>query len=174
MMKNLFKILFLSLLVSFCFSDTIKFKKERLFRSDQIRVVENVDIVGISEDGIRYNISSSVLGTSFNIVECENVIEILDNNNNNIEFSCYPISIDIELEEDITPQNIKFNRNPLTMLGGVCITLSGVTQMYNYHYLENTDDDLDDMLEKTEKIDKFSIFMLTIGGFFIFLGESQS
>jgi len=73
-MKNLFKILFLSLLVSFCFSDTIKFKKERLFRSDQIRVVKYVDIVGVNEDGIRYNTSSSSLGTSFNVVKCENIL----------------------------------------------------------------------------------------------------
>jgi len=70
------------------------------------------------------------------------------------------MSIDIELEENIIPKNIIFNGNLSTMLGGSCLLTSGLTQIY---WMENS--------PNSDTLYKFSIWMYTLGGFLIMLGE---
>jgi len=84
---------FLFISISFC--DTIKYKERKASDDFEIIVVTDVEFLGVSRKGLHYQ-KSTFFGNIQKTILCDNVVEILDSNNNNISFSCFDFNYEPE------------------------------------------------------------------------------
>ena len=87
-MKNLITIILSFLFISYSFSDTIKYREKKLFRAYKDKVVTDVDFLGVGEYGVHYQYPTKYLGNTLKTIKCEDVYEIVDDNDNKIDYSC--------------------------------------------------------------------------------------
>jgi len=76
---------FLFISISFC--DTIKYKERKSSGDFEIKVVTDVEFLGVSRKGLHYQ-KSTFFGNVLKTIPCANVDEILDSNNIIINYSC--------------------------------------------------------------------------------------
>ena len=76
-MKKL--IIIVLLIVGCMFGDTIKYKKNKPFGVNKNEVLEKVEFLGVSNDGVHYKKSIGFLGNTYGIIKCDDVYTILDN-----------------------------------------------------------------------------------------------
>ena len=80
-----FLLSFLFISISFC--DTIKYKERKSSGDFEIKVVTDVEFLGVSRKGLHYQ-KSTFFGNVLKTIPCANVDEILDSNNIIINYSC--------------------------------------------------------------------------------------
>ena len=122
-MKNLITIILSFLFISYSFSDTIKYREKKLFRAYKDKVVTDVDFLGVGEDGVYYHMGHiKYLGNVIKTIKCEDVYEIVDDNNNKIDFSCSEFTYDPTIGVIDTTVIQQDKRNG----GGLLITAAGI------------------------------------------------
>ena len=93
-MKNLITIILSFLFISYSFSDTIKYREKKLFRDYEDKVVTDVEFLGVNKYGVCYQYPTKYLGNVLKTIKCEDVYEIVDDNNNKIDYSCSDFTYD--------------------------------------------------------------------------------
>ena len=93
-MKNLITIILSFLFISYSFSDTIKYREKKLFRAYKDKVVTDVEFLGVNKYGVHYKYPIKYLGNVLGTIKCEDVYEIVDDNNNKIDYSCSDFTYD--------------------------------------------------------------------------------
>ena len=121
-MKNLITIILSLLFISYSFSDTIKYREKKLFRAYKDKVVTDVEFLGVNKYGVHYKYPIKYLGNVLGTIKCEDVYEIVDDNNNKIDYSCSDFTYDptIGVIDSTVIQQDKQN------VGGLFIALAGV------------------------------------------------
>ena len=87
-MKNLITIILSFLFISYSFSDTIKYREKKLFRAYKDKVVTDVEFLGVTKYGVHYQYPTKYFGNVLKTIKCEDVYEIVDDNNKKIDYSC--------------------------------------------------------------------------------------
>ena len=100
-MKKLIIFTIFLLFTSYSFSDTIKYREKKLFRDYKDRVVTDVEFLGISKQGVHYQYSIKYLGNVSKTINCDDVYEILDNDKNDISYSCSEFTYEPMNEEKV-------------------------------------------------------------------------
>ena len=93
-MKNLITIILSFLFISYSFSDTIKYREKKLFRDYEDKVVTDVEFLGVNKYFVCYQYPTKYLGNDIKTIKCEDVYEIVDDNNNKIDYSCSDFTYD--------------------------------------------------------------------------------
>jgi len=93
-MKNLITIILSFLFISYSFSDTIKYREKKLFRDYEDKVVTDVEFLGVSKYFVCYRYPTKYLGNVLKTIKCEDVYEIVDDNDNKIDYSCSEFTYD--------------------------------------------------------------------------------
>ena len=121
-MKNLITIILSFLFISYSFSDTIKYREKKLFRAYKDKVVTDVEFLGVTKYGVCYQYPTKYLGNVLKTIKCEDVYEIVDDNNNKIDYSCSDFTYDptIGVIDSTVIQQDKRN------VGGGFIALAGM------------------------------------------------
>ena len=121
-MKNLITIILSFLFISYSFSDTIKYREKKLFRAYKDKVVTDVEFLGVNKYGVHYKYPIKYLGNVLGTIKCEDVYEIVDDNNNKIDYSCSDFTYDPTIGVIDTTVIQQDKRNG----GGLLITAAGI------------------------------------------------
>ena len=175
-------------MVGSLFGDTIKYTYK-----GEIKIKENVTFKRADDKYIHY-ISSS---RTFNKIECKNVVEIISDNGDNIDFSCLNPSPVIEKEPDkktvkTKPQNKPIPPSQFTarQVGGGFISIGAFT-LYNTlnkecdnctttagsaNYLANEQAlrNLQDFADEIKQSQEMGYIFIFLGGLFILLDKEDT
>ena len=121
-MKRLFTIILSFIFISYTFSDTIKYREKKLFRAYKDKVVTDVEFLGVNKYGVHYKYPIKYLGNVLGTIKCEDVYEIVDDNNNKIDYSCSDFTYDQTIGVIDTTVIQQDKRN----VGGYLIAAAGI------------------------------------------------
>ena len=161
-MKNLITIILSFLFISYSFSDTIKYREKKLFGDYEDKVVTDVEFLGVYKYFVCYQYPTKYLGNDIKTIKCEDVYEIVDDNNNKIDYSCSDFTYDPTIGVIDTTQGDQRNLK----VGGGFIALAGMVGILSK--LDNLPDQLDKYGEWADRQDIYGYVIwgsLAIGGF---------
>ena len=163
-MKNLITIILSFLFISYSFSDTIKYREKKLFRAYKDKVVTDVEFLGVTKYGVCYQYPTKYLGNVLKTIKCEDVYEIVDDNDNKIDYSCSEFTYDptIGVIDSTVIQQDKRN------VGGLFIALAGVVGIISKSDKQPNFDQPDELKKWADRQDTYDYVswgLLAIGGF---------
>ena len=82
------RLIILLLIIGCVFGDKIKYKKSKSFGGYKDEVLNNIEYLGVSKDGIHYKKSMGFLSNTYGILKCADIYSILDSNQTEIQYFC--------------------------------------------------------------------------------------
>jgi len=165
------RLIILLLIVGCVFGDTIVYQKSKFSGGYKKVVLNNIEYLGVSKDGIHYKKSMGFLGNTYGILKCADVHSILNSSHTEIEYSCDDFTINPTNEK--YPQMLKAPANVKGHLGGILIAIGGGVLLLNTEKECNDCDTLDktnDFIEEIKSTQQIAYFFIMVGGLLITIG----